>query len=87
MKHPSTHKNVMTVKNLPKKSHLKVPGGLESQQTLTVWPFSGVLSVYGRLFQLCATLKLSGSVVVVVVVVGVVVVIVALYSSYHKNLS
>ena len=33
------YKNVITVKIVPKKSHLKVPGGLKSQQTLTAWPF------------------------------------------------
>ena len=38
---------------VPKKSHLKVAGGHESQQTLTAWLISRLLSVYGRLFWLC----------------------------------
>ena len=45
------HENVITNSEIvPKKSHLKVSGGLQSQRILTAWPFSSLLSVYRRLF-------------------------------------
>ena len=34
-----TSQNVICVKTVPKKSDLKVPGALYTQQTPTVWPF------------------------------------------------
>ena len=43
VKHLSMHKNVITVK-------LKVPGGLHSQQTLTAWPFLGIIAFTGGYF-------------------------------------
>ena len=45
VKYLSTHKKCNYGENVRKKSTLKVPGGLKSQQTLTAWPFSLLLSI------------------------------------------
>ena len=39
---------------VPKKSDLKVPGGLQGQQTLTAWPFSNLMGGF-LIMAICIT--------------------------------